>query len=465
MSWLCLSQIANMVDGRLIGADTAVESLTLDSRALSAGQLFVALRGTNFDGHKFVQQAFAARAAGVLIERDIAVGGSKILVEDTLVALQRLAARWRDALTMPMIALTGSNGKTTVKEMIASVLSRNGSVLATRGNLNNHIGVPLTLLSVRPQHAYAVVEMGANHPGEIAALTAIVRPDLALITNAAAAHLEGFGSIAGVARSKGEIFQGMGEDGTAIINADDQYAKYWCGLSKRRKRLCFGIEHQADVRAQALAAEDQWWVSTPQGEFSIKLPLPGLHNVRNALAAVAVSIAAGVNPTVIKAGLESVRTVRGRLVLHTGHHGARLLDDSYNANPSSLSAALDVLISAPGEHWLVLGDMAELGDLGEFLHRQAGENARRAGVTRLFALGDLSRATVSAFGKGALHFESHAALINSVIKMLTARAPGAINVLIKGSRSARMEKVVEALLADAGCCPPSAEQGHAAKPF
>lgn len=461
MSWLRLSQIADMVGGRLIGADAAIESLTIDSRTLSAGQLFVALRGTNFDGYDFVPQAFAARAGGVLVGRDISAGGSKILVEDTLVALQRLAARWRDALTMPVIALTGSNGKTTVKEMIASVLSREGSVLATRGNLNNHIGVPLTLLSIRPQHAYAVVEMGANHPGEIAALTALVRPDLALITNAAAAHLEGFGSIEGVARSKGEIFQGLCEDGTAIINADDQYADYWRGLNKRHKRLSFGIEHQADVQARALAA-DQWRVTTPQGEFGVKLRLPGRHNVRNALAAAAVSIAAGVNLIAVKAGLESVRTVRGRLVARAGHYGARLLDDSYNANPSSLAAALDVLTSAPGEHWLVLGDMAELGDNEEVLHQQAGESARRAGVTRLFAVGALSRATVGAFGEGASHFESHAALIGAVIKALDARAPGGISVLVKGSRSARMEKVVEALVTDVGCCPPGAEQGYAA---
>jgi UDP-N-acetylmuramoyl-tripeptide--D-alanyl-D-alanine ligase len=459
VNWLSLSEIAALASGRLVGADAPVQAVTTDTRGIAAGQLFVALRGPKFDGHDFLAQAQAAQAAGALVAREAPVAMPQIVVPDTLAALQSLASGWREQLKLPLIALTGSNGKTTVKEMIANILACEGQVLATRGNLNNHIGVPLSLLAIRRQHAFAVIEMGANHPGEIARLTAIARPDIALITNAAAAHLEGFGSIAGVARAKGEIFQGLRAGGTAIINADDIYADYWRDLNRERRSLSFGLAGPADVRAREIAPA-LWRVTTPRGEVDIKLSLPGRHNVSNALAAAAVGVAAGVELDSIKAGLEAVKPVHGRLVPRAGAHGARLLDDTYNANPGSLAAAFDVLAAQPGEHWLILGDMAELGAHGAALHAQAGEAARAAGVTRLFALGNLSRAAVIAFGEGAEHFDSHKALADVVIRDLAA-APHGVNLLIKGSRSARMERVVEALVAGHGHTP-GAEQGHAA---
>lgn len=457
MSWLSLSQIAHLAQGRLIGADAEVESIVTDTRALSAGQLFVALKGLNFDGHDFIVNAEAARAAGVMVAREVSVSLSQIRVDDTLKALQRLATAWRNRLRLSVIALTGSNGKTTVKEMIAAILAYEGQVSATQGNLNNHIGVPLTLLSIRNHHRYAVVEMGANHPGEIALLTAITRPDIALITNAAAAHLEGFGSIEGVARAKGELFQGLCEDGTAVINADDAYANYWRTVVGRHKCLTFGLDQAADVCAQDMNGALQ--VLTPVGEFEVRLPLLGRHNRRNALAATAVAVAAGIGVAAIKTGLESIGQVRGRLVLRQGKRGVRLLDDSYNANPDSVAAALEVLATQPGEQWLVLGDMAELGINGEVLHARAGELARTLGIERLYTLGPLSQAAAAAFGAAGAHFDTHAALINA----LSAELRTGVTILIKGSRSMRMEKVVEALLADDDKAhTPDAEQEYAA---
>jgi UDP-N-acetylmuramoyl-tripeptide--D-alanyl-D-alanine ligase len=449
-----------MTGGRLVGGDAAVESLTSDSRALSAGQLFVALKGPRFDGHAFIEGAGNHGAAGVMVERQTATSIPQVLVDDTLKALQRLALHWRGRLGLTVVGLTGSNGKTTVKEMVAAILSREAQVFATRGNLNNHIGVPLTLLSLRAQHAYAVVEMGANHPGEIAMLAALARPDIALITNAAAAHLEGFGSVEGVARAKGEIFQGLRQGGSAVINADDTFASYWCTFAQRFRCISFGFAPTADVRARELAGETLR-MSTPAGEVEVNLPLLGRHNARNAMAATAVGIAAGMSLASVKAGLEAVPQVRGRLAIHKGLRGARLLDDSYNANPGSLVAALEALAEQPGERWLVLGDMAELGAEGQLLHQQAGERARAAGVARLYTLGNLSQAAAEAFGCGAQSFDSHAALARAVVGGLNGGTRAGVSILIKGSRSQRMEKIVEALLAQEPSSP-SPEREHAA---
>jgi UDP-N-acetylmuramoyl-tripeptide--D-alanyl-D-alanine ligase len=455
MSWLRLSDMAAMVEGKLIGADVATESVTTDTRTLVAGQVFIALRGPRFNGHDFV--ASAESAAGAMVTRQIPCTLPQILVDDTLKALYRFAAAWRAQVNQPVIGLTGSNGKTTVKEMIAAILRREAEVLATEGNLNNHIGVPLTLLSVRCHHAYAVVEMGANHPGEIAALTRIVRPDVALITNAGPAHLEGFGSIEGVARAKGELFEGLRASATAIINADDAYAAYWRTLIGKHKCLSFGLEQAADVYA-GVTTDGRLQVSTPAGAVEIKLPVLGRHNARNAVAAAAAAIAAGAGLHSVKAGLESLQQVRGRLVMREIRQGVRLLDDTYNANPGSLTAALEVLAAQPGERWLVLGDMNELGTNGEVLHRQAGELALASGVTRLYTLGHLSQATAAAFGSGALWFKSHAALSG----VLRSELHPGVNVLIKGSRSTRMEKVVWALLAHEVLGTVNTEQHHAA---
>jgi UDP-N-acetylmuramoyl-tripeptide--D-alanyl-D-alanine ligase len=449
-----------MTGGRLVGSDAAAESVTSDSRALSAGQLFVALKGPRFDGHAFIEGAGNQGAAGVMVERETAASIPQVLVDDTLKALQRLALGWRGRLRLTVVGLTGSNGKTTVKEMVAAILSREAQVFATRGNLNNHIGVPLTLLSLRAQHAYAVVEMGANHPGEIAMLAALARPDIALITNAAAAHLEGFGSVEGVARAKGEIFQGLRQGGKAVINADDTFASYWRTLAQRFRCISFGFAPTADVRARELAGETLC-MCTPAGEVEVNLPLLGCHNARNAMAATAVGIAAGIKLASVKAGLEAVPQVRGRLAMRKGLRGARLLDDSYNANPGSLAAALEALAEQPGERWLVLGDMAELGAEGQRLHQQAGERARAAGVARLYTLGNLSQAAAEAFGCGAQCFDSHAALARAVVGGLNGGTRADVSILIKGSRSQRMEKIVEALLAQEPSSP-SPERENAA---
>ncbi|MBA3732608.1 MAG: UDP-N-acetylmuramoyl-tripeptide--D-alanyl-D-alanine ligase, partial [Gammaproteobacteria bacterium] len=313
MNWLQLSDVARLGQGRLIGDDAAVESLTTDTRAMRPGQLFVALAGPRFDGHDFVAGLDSTQAAGALVAREMRISLPHIVVDDTLTALQRIAMAWRQQTQAKVIALTGSNGKTTVKEMIAAILKQEGEVLATRGNLNNHFGVPLTLLSIRSNHAFAVVEMGANHPGEIAALTAITKPDIALVTNAAAAHLEGFGSIEGVAKAKGEIFAGLGDDGAAVINVDDAYADYWRSRVRARTCLTFGLDTKADVSARKID-DRTLHVATPAGAIKIRLALPGGHNVRNALAAAAVAIAAGASLASIRTGLEKVTQVRGRLV-------------------------------------------------------------------------------------------------------------------------------------------------------
>lgn len=442
MAWLNLATIAAMVQGRLLGNDAEVESVSTDTRSLLQHSLFIALYGPRFDGHECVERDPNLPVNGVLVSRVLDIPFPQILVDDTQLALSRFADAWREKLEVPVIGLTGSNGKTTVKEMIAAILAQEGHVFATQGNRNNHIGVPLTLLSMRPHHDFAVVEMGANRPGEIGALTDIVRPQVALITNAGPAHLEGFLSLDGVAKAKAEIFTGLTDGGIAIINADDDYAEYWREQARGFRILSFGLDHPADVRAQ-WHGKGELSLLTPEGRVSLRLPLAGRHNVSNALAATAVALALGVSLNRISDGLASIQPMAGRLVVKPGIKRVRILDDSYNANPASFGAALAVLAECSGERWLVLGDMAELGESAETLHRQAGEKARDRGVARLYAVGSLSRATVAAFGSGAVHFESTQVLIARLKKDLHT----GINVLVKGSRAMQLEQVVQALLA------------------
>ena len=457
MTWLKLSDIAAMAEGRLIGDDAVVDSVSTDTRHLHADQLFVALRGARFDAQELVAQGKADNAAAVMVTRECSTAPPQIVVENTLAGLTRLAKAWRSRLSLPVVGLTGSNGKTTVKEMLAAILARRGKVYATRGNLNNHIGVPLTLLAVRSYHDFAVVEMGANHPGEIRGLTDIANPDVALITNAGPAHLEGFGDLQGVARAKGEIFSGLGHGGVAIINADDDFAGYWRGLVKEHSQLSFGLESSADVSAIWQSGKPLKLI-TPVGTLEIDLPLQGRHNALNALAATAAAIAVEVDLEAVKSGLGSMQPVMGRLVAKHGRNGARILDDTYNANPASLSVAIEVLTSQAGRPWLVLGDMGELGEAAEELHRQAGEVARGAGVERLFAVGNLSRFAIAAFGAGGQHFEDKEALLLRLNDELCAD----ITVLVKGSRAMQMEVVAEALL-DRGGSSTKLESGeHAA---
>jgi UDP-N-acetylmuramoyl-tripeptide--D-alanyl-D-alanine ligase len=384
---------------------------------------------------------------------------------DTQAALGALAADWRARSRALVLGVGGSNGKTTTKELLAAVLAGCGPTLATCGNLNNHIGVPLTLLRLEPGHRYAVIEMGANHPGEIAALAALARPAIALVTNAGDEHLEGFGDLAGVARAEGEMFAALPADGTAVVNADDPFAELWTTLAPRGARvLRFGIDAPADVRAHSIAGRIEsgsfatTFVLAVAGEQArVRLPLAGRHNVANALAAAAAAHAAGAPLAAIVAGLELMRPVAGRLQLKAGLRGSWLIDDSYNANPSSVRAGIDALCALPGEHWLVLGEMAELGAETVASHAGVGDYARRAGITRLFAVGDAARHAVDAFGARASWYEDAARLADAVAANL---APG-VTALVKGSRVNRLERVVERLAAPLSATPlPIAGNGN-----
>lgn len=448
---LRLQEAARLLQGEYHGDDVTFDAVGIDSRRLPVGALFVALPGAHADGHDFLAAARAQGAAAALVSRLVDDPLPQLRVADTRLALGRLAAAWRMRFTGPLIALTGSNGKTTLKEMLAAVLSQRGSTLATAGNLNNDLGVPLTLLRLRGEHGYAVIEMGANHHGEIAYLTALARPDVAILNNAGPCHLEGFGDITGVARAKGEIFQGLSAAGVAVINRDDPHADYWLGLNSARRVIDFGLDQPAAVSGQILdAARNRFRLVTSAGAIDINLPLPGRHNVRNALAAAAAALAVGATLDEIRAGLEDLQTVGGRMQALPGRHGGAVIHDAYNANPASLAAALAAVSVEPGRKWLVLGDMRELGPLADELHAQSGREARAAGFERLYGLGEHSAAAVQAFGSGAVHFATVEALVTALEHDLQDAGPAPL-VLIKGSRGMRMERVVAALaVADAG---------------
>ena len=446
-----LSEAAIVLEAKHLGRDAEFAGVSTDSRVLQRDNLFVALHGPHFDGHAFLDQAMQRGAAAALVDRGVEMALPSVRVQDTRAGLGQLAAAWRARHTMPLVAVTGSNGKTTVKEMIAAILGQRGVLLVTQGNLNNDIGVPLTLLRLDRTHRHAVIEMGANHPGEINYLTCIARPTVALITNAGPAHLEGFGSIEGVARAKGEIYQGLNKDGIAVINSDDMYAPLWHQLAGEHQVMTFGLHAPADVHAEwrQESSGSALQLSTPEGATEVRLSLPGRHNVMNALAAAAAALAAGAALPDIKKGLEAMRPVHGRLERTPGRGGAELIDDTYNANPASLQAALDVLAACATRKWLVLGDMAELGEDAAALHERAGERARAAGVEALYATGEFSRHAVRAFGAGSEHFANHATLI-AVLTRRLERENNGVTILIKGSRSAHMEDVVAALSRSAG---------------
>jgi len=387
-----------------------------------------------------------------MVNRGLARNLPQIVVNDTRSALGRLAACWRRSFGRRLVAVTGSNGKTTVKEMLASILAQRGSVLATKGNLNNDIGVPLTLLRIQGEE-FAVVEMGANHPGEIAYLSAIAAPDVAVLNNVGAAHLEGFGDIEGVAKAKGEILSGLAAQGTVILNADDPWASLWRGLAERRQVLSFGMEQAAEISVAPDDVEIRWrddgfrchfLLRTPVGECPIEMALGGTHNVLNAMAAAGAALALGADLGDIAAGLARVLPVRGRLQPRKGSGRLRVIDDTYNANPDSVAAALTLLASAPGPRWLVLGDLAELGPRAVELHERLGRTARAAGIDRLFTVGLLSAAASEGFGEGACHCATQAALLRT----LRSEIAGPVWVLVKGSRASAMEQVVEGLLAE-----------------
>jgi UDP-N-acetylmuramoyl-tripeptide--D-alanyl-D-alanine ligase len=454
-----LRDAAQAVGGRLLGGSPVFAGVSTDTRTIAAGDLFVALRGPNFDGHDYVAAAFDAGACAALVRQGYAAEGGVrrplIEVADPRLALGRLAAHWRAQFSPQLIGITGSNGKTTVKEMCAAICvaaaAESGhdpaAVLATQGNLNNDIGMPLMLLRLRASHAYAVIEMGMNHPGEIAYLTGLARPTVALVNNAQRAHLEGMGSVAEVAREKGAIYAGLGEGGCAVVNRDDAYADYWLGLNAGRRVVGFGLDAPADVTAawRQLGLDSELALRTPVGECAVVLKVPGRHNARNALAAAAATLAAGVSLAAVRQGLCGYAGTRGRLQLRPAVNGATLIDDSYNANPDSVRAAIDVLAATPGRKLFVFGDMGETGERAGQFHDEIGGYAKSQGVDLLFALGEHAELAARNFGGGGRHFADVETLLAALRPELSADAV----VLVKGSRFMRMERVADAIGAGA----------------
>jgi UDP-N-acetylmuramoyl-tripeptide--D-alanyl-D-alanine ligase len=449
-----LSEFARACGGELRGADGPFTDVVSDSRTLGRGQLFIALRGPNFDGNDYVDAARTAGAAGAVVERPQAVDLPQIVVADAQQALTRAARVWRAAFKGALVGVAGSNGKTTAKEMTAAILAQAGPCLATRGNLNNHIGVPLTLLRLTSAERFAVVEIGANHPGEVAALVEIAQPAVGMITNAGAEHLEGFKTLEGVARAEGEMVAGLTASATAVINADDAFANLWRSLTAARV-VTFGLRERADFSASEVQSSigaqgfhTRFRLTAPEGSTAIELSLGGAHNVANALAAAAAATSAGATLRQIAAGLAGVRSVPGRLQFKQTPGGGWLIDDSYNANPSSMRAAIEVLAQLTGRKWLALGDMGELGDSALQAHTQIGEFARAAGIERLYATGGLMQRAVTSFGAGAQWFADVPSLTAALRQALATAGPE-VRVLIKGSRSNRLERVVGALTGEA----------------
>ena len=441
-----LAAAAESMHGVLHGDDRPFEGVSTDTRSIREGELFFALQGPNFDGHDHVATACEKGAAGAVISRDVPGAFSSIDVDNTKLALGRFGAAWREDKNVRVVGITGSNGKTTLKELVAACLATTAPTLATQGNLNNDIGMPLMLARINDEHEFAVLEMGANHAGEIAYLASLANPDVVAITNAGAAHLEGFGSIEGVAHAKGEILQNDDRPDVAVLNADDDYFDYWRSLVTDVSTLSFGFADSADVRAsniESTASGSNFTLHLNGKTIAVSLPLPGTHNVRNACAAAAIASALNVSLDNIRHALQNIGPVGGRLQPLAGINGCALFDDSYNANPLSVAAAAEFLASLDGESWLVLGDMKELGEDAEDLHREVGASARASGINRLFAFGDLARNCVDGFGEGATWYGNMDALLADL-----ATVHSSVNLLVKGSRSMRMERAVAAMRAD-----------------
>ena len=442
-----LEDAADLIQATPFGGNPKFTGCSTDSRIIREGEMFIALEGEFFDGHDFIEMASGKGACAAMVEHQAYEGLPGILVENTRHSMGSLAQKWRENFNIPLIAITGSNGKTTVKEMLTSILQRDARVLYTKGNYNNDIGVPLTLFNLGDEHDYAVIEMGANHPGEISWLTRIAQPSLAVITQCAPAHLEGFENIEGVAKAKAEIYEGLHENGIALINRDDDYADFWIAKTRNHRQLTFGISSSADIKAVSISPDIEsgyirFRLLLPDHAIDISLPLLGEHNVMNALAASACAYGLNISADSIKLGLEELQSIPGRLQLKKGIKGSRILDDTYNANPASLAAAVDVLSEYEGERWLVLGDMGELGNSSEQLHESSGHQAKSRRIDRLFTIGDLSINAHRDFGDQARHFESLDCLMSSLIDEIS---PG-VTILVKGSRSMKMERVVNALM-------------------
>lgn len=444
-----LAELASQLNGKLVGESVEIDCVSSDSRAVNNKTLFVALKGENFDGHNFAQAAVDAGANALLVERELPIKVSQLLVENSQKAMGEIGAYVREKIAPICIALTGSNGKTSVKEMIATILSQKHQVLFTAGNFNNEIGVPLTLLRLQQGDEFGVFELGANHAGEIDYTSSLVKPSVAMVNNVASAHLEGFGSLAGVAKAKSEIFNHVAANGTAVINADDGFADVMLKASRHLKQLRFGVQTDVltnlDVFATDLVADAYgrygFNLCTPTQRFAVNLPLAGRHQVSNALAATSMCLALGVPLVDICHGLSLLKPVKGRM-LPSQLGRVTVIDDSYNANPASVGAAIDWLQEIKGNRCLVLGDLGELGDNAALLHRQLGELAKTKGINALFCVGSLSEGASHAFG--SKHYHDIDELVAGLIHYING-LPAEVTVLVKGSRSARMERVVEAL--------------------
>lgn len=448
-----LQYLAEQLNAELVGNDDMITEVTTDTRQVTAGCLFVALKGERFDAHDFAEAAVAAGAGALLVSQRLLVDVPQIVVKDTRLALGQFAAWVRQQVPARVVALTGSSGKTSVKEMTAAILRQCGNVLYTSGNFNNDIGVPLTLLRLTPEHDFAVIELGANHIGEIAYTTDLSRPEAALVNNLAAAHLEGFGSLAGVAQAKGEIFAGLPAKGIAILNADSHDWPHWQSTLAHKQVWRFSPQagedtdfYASDVRIHQQGMD--FTLHSPFGNVAVSLPLPGRHNIANALAAAALAMSVGADVDAVRQGLSQLQAVKGRLFPISLAEGKLLLDDTYNANVGSMIAAAQVLADMPGYCVMVVGDMAELGETAEDCHRQVGEAARLAGVDKVLSVGKLSQLISHASGNGE-HFQDKSALTARLVALLSEHQ--VITVLIKGSRSAAMESVVQALQEKASC--------------
>mgnify|MGYP006192318327 FL=1 len=448
MITLSCVEISRMLGAKLLGADQQITSVSTDSRSITAGELFIALKGPNFDGAAFVSDVKAKGAVAVVLEQPVAEDITQLIVADTRLALGQLAAAVKARLAVKTIAVTGSAGKTTVKEMMAAILSRLGTVLSTQGNFNNDIGVPLTMLRLTAQHQYAVLELGANHQGEIAYTTSLAKPDVAIITNVAPSHLEGFGVVAGVARAKGEIFNAVTAQGLAIIPADSEYRDYWLRRIEGKPVQQFSATAEADYYATDIELDSNgcagFELNCPAGRQFIQLTIPGKHNVANALAAAAACIAVGASLADVQLGLAQMQAVKGRTNVKMVTPQLRLIDDTYNANVESVKAAIDLLASYNGHRVLVLGDMAELGADARLYHEEIGLYAKKAGINLLFTLGVLSQSASDLFNGQGAHFSSRQALLQRLMPVVSEQQE--VTLLVKGSRSAKMELVVQDLL-------------------
>jgi len=452
---LLLSDIASALNGQLIGEDIVVNNITTDTRAIQQGDMFLALNGVNFDGHKFIEQAETSGCLSLIVDHQVSSNLPQIVVADTHKALGQIGAYVKAIVTPKTVAITGSSGKTTVKEMISAILARIGNVLATKGNFNNDIGVPLTLLRLEKHHDFAVVELGANHLGEIAYTTALTKPDVAIINNIAEAHLEGFGSLLGVARAKGEIFEGLPQSGIAIYNQDCEFSDKWQSILANKTVRLFSSTTKSDCYSSNISFNNNGCASFTLhsliGDCEVQLTIPGQHNVSNALAAASIALEFGASLDDIRLGLAELGQVNGRLNIHQLTATLKVIDDSYNANVGSIKAATHLLSTYAGVRILVLGDMGELGSEAKHYHHEVGDYAKQCGVEHLLTVGELSKTTSNAFYGDNIQSDCHFSVKEELVKKLNKLLENEIQpvtILIKGSRSAQMEDVVKQVIAE-----------------